>query len=141
MIRLLIALAALLMATTLIADDDENTSRKASISKTIELKLEFTSGGCEADANLDYFQRGIEVQVETVIETQSCDAASGEYIVKVTVLSETETDTTTLTFEDAWEQVGGLPAESMRRYAIGNDVDLKRVRIRKLSCTCTSENE
>ena len=139
MIRLLLALAALLTAASSIADEQREISNTATISKTFEIKLESNSGKGEATAATDYLQYGIEAQVDTSIDTEDCDAAKGNYVVILTIRSDKE-EPQVLSFEESWERTDDAPVESIRRYPIGDDVDLVRVKIRKLSCTCTDQS-
>lgn len=138
--RLILALAALLLTATSIADDEENTSTRAKISKTFQLKPPPVSSKCVATATLDYFQRGDEAQVETSIDTEDCSAASGSYIVKLTIRSDTDGKQTVLDVEESWERTEVAPVESMRRYLIGDGMELRKVRVRKLSCTCAEDD-
>ena len=130
-----LALAILLVSTHAWADNEiSNTVTK---SKTIEIKLESESGMCQATASLDYFQRGAEAQVETSIHTEDCAAAKGDYVVKLTVRADGDRESKVLSFDETWERSEDTPVETMRRYPIGDGVDLLRVKTRKLSCTCT----
>lgn len=140
MIRYLpVALAALLVSTHAWAEKEiSNTLTK---SKTIEIKLESESGMCQATASLDYFQRGAEAQVETSIDTDDCGAAKGDYVVKLTIRADGDQESKVLTFDETWERSEDTPVETMRRYPIGDGVDLLRVKTRKLSCTCTGAGE
>lgn len=140
MIRYLpVALAALLVSTHAWAEKEiSNTLTK---SKTIEIKLESESGMCQATASLDYFQRGPEAQVETSIDTDDCAAAKGDYVVKLTIRADGDQESKVLTFDETWERSEDTPVETMRRYPIGDGVDLLRVKTRKLSCTCTDAGE
>lgn len=138
MTRFLLAIAALLVAASSIADEQEKSSNTATFSKTFEIKLESNSEMCNATAELDYFQRGTEAQVDTSINTEDCGAANGKYVVKLTIRADNN-ESQVLNFEESWERTDGAPVESVRRYPIGDDVDLLRARIRKLSCTCAEQ--
>ena len=140
MIRLVLTLAAFLTVASSIADEQREISNTATISKTFEIKLESNSGMCQATAAVDYFQRGVEAQVETSIDTEDCDVAKGNYVVKLTIRADGDKEAQVLNFEESWERTDGTPVESMRRYPIGDDVDLVRVKIRKLTCTCTDQS-
>ena len=143
MIRLVLTLAIFLAAAHSVAgeeeDGDKDDSRTATISKTFQIKLESKSAMCVATAELDYSQRGVEAQVETVVDAKDCDTASGNYVVKVTIRSDADGQARVLDFKESWNRTEGLPFESMRRYPIGDEVELKKVRIRKLSCTCADQ--
>lgn len=139
--RTLLFLAALVVISSAWAEKDKEISNTLTKTKTIEVRLEAEPGMCQATASLDYFQRGVEAQVETSIDTQDCGAAKGNYVVKLTVRADGEQEAKVLDFEETWERSDDTPVESMRRYPIGDDVDLLRVKTRKLSCTCTDIGE
>lgn len=139
--RLFVALATLLVVTSAWGDREREINNTATISKTFELKLESKPGICQATASLDYFQRGNEAQVETSIDTEDCSAAEGAFVVKLTIRADGEEEPSVLDFEETWERNDDAPVESMRRYPIGDNVDLLRVRTRKLSCTCSTDGE
>ena len=141
MSRLIFGIAALFIAANSIAADDEDSSTRATISKTLQFKLESDSNACVATAALDYFQRGTDAQVETSVDTEDCSAASGGYIVKLTIRSDSDGKETVLDVEESWERVEDAPVESIRRYPIGKGVELRKVRVRKLSCACAEEEE
>ena len=134
--RLFLVAAALLLAAPGLADREREVSNTATISNTVEMKLETDSNLCQATASMDYFQRGAEAQVETSIDTDECGPAEGTYIVKITVRGDGDEEPRVLDFEETWERGDDMPVESMKRYPIGDDVDLLRVKTRKLSCTC-----
>ena len=135
MTRTIVLVAAVLVANLALADREVNNT--ATISKTFEMKLESDSGLCQATASLDYFQRGAEAQVETSVDTDECGPAAGTYVVKITVRGDGDDEPRVLDFEETWERSDDAPVETIRRYPIGDDVDLLRVKTRKLSCTCT----
>ena len=138
--RTLLTVLALLVTTSAWGEKDREINNTTTKTKTIEMRLEPTSGVCQATASLDYFQRGNEAQVETSIDTGECGPAKGSYVVKLTIRADGEEESRVLDFEETWERGDDSPVESMRRYPIGDDVDLLRVRTRKLSCTCTEQD-
>lgn len=133
--RTLFIFTMLLVATPAVADRDvSNTLTKT---KTVEMKVESKTSHCQATASLDYFQRGAEAQVETSIDTDECGPAQGSYVVKITVRGDGDEEARVLNFDETWERSDDAPVEAKRRYPIGDNVDLLRVKTRKLSCTCT----
>ena len=135
--RLFFAMLLLSAATSASADRERETNNTATISKTFEMRLEADSGLCQAVASMDYFQRGAEAQVETRIHTDECGPASGSYVVRITVRGDDDEEPRVLRFDETWERSDDAPVQSVRRYPIGDDVDLLRVKTRKLSCSCT----
>lgn len=139
--RYLLLVFAIATCTTTWADDEPELSQTASKARTIEITIESKSRKCAARASLEYFQRGAEAEVETSIHTDECGAASGDYVLHITVRGDDDTQPRLLTFEEAWERSDDRPVETIRRYSIGDDVDLLRIKSRKLSCTCAETAE
>lgn len=123
------------------AAEDPDTTPSTARTNSFEIQLEMNSRSCQALASLEYFQRGAEAEVETSIHTDDCDAASGHYVLHVTVRGDDEMEPRILIFEETWERSDDTPVEKIRRYPIGDDVDLLRIKSRKLSCTCVETAE
>ncbi len=100
---------------------------------------EYVSQSCRATAALDYFQRGAEAEVEARIDNPHCAASSGEFVVEVTVKADGADAPEKLRFEETWSRADEQTVVFARRYPIGNNVDLLRIRIRKLTCACSDE--
>jgi hypothetical protein len=101
---------------------------------------ELVFGGCEASASMEYFQRGAEADVKAKVDNADCAASSGSFVVEVTIRADGETESVKLRFEEEWHRDDDAPVDVERRYPIGDDVDLLRVRIRKLSCDCAADD-
>jgi len=121
--------------------DDLDTANTTEFSKTIEIRLEHEAGGCQATAAVEYLQRGAEAEVDTCVENAECGASSRDYAIELTIRREGEPDTEKLRFEETWSRTDAAPVRASRRYAIGDDVDLLRVKVRDLSCTCATSGE
>ncbi len=134
-----IVCVAVLCAATATADDKEIEAKSATFSKTFEMKVEQHSSECEATAVLEYFQRGREAEVEATIENPDCAASSGEFTVEATVRPDGQMDSTKLSFPETWSRGDDEPVVITKRYLIGDDADLMRVKIRKLRCECSQE--
>lgn len=100
---------------------------------------EHVSQSCRASASLDYFQRGAEAEAEITVDNPQCAKSSGSFVVEVTIRADGETESRKLKFEEAWARDDGQPVVLQRRYAIGDSVQLIRIRIRRLSCACDEE--
>ena len=137
--RLSLTLVILLTPSLVWAEPENSDTNTAS--RTIELRLESKSRQCQALASLEYFQRGAEAEVETRIHTDDCGAASGGYVVNITVRGDDDKEPRILRFEESWERSDDGPVETLRRYPIGDDVDLLRLKSRKLSCECADTTE
>ena len=117
----------------------EIASKSVTFSKNIELKAEQHTNACEASALLEYFQRGAEAEVETTIENPDCATSSGEYAIEATVRTDGQTDSEKLSFPETWSRDNNESVVITKRYPIGDDVDLLRVKVRKLRCECSEE--
>lgn len=101
---------------------------------------EIVFGGCEATGTIEYFQRGAEADVKAAVENPDCAASSGSFVVEITIRADGATERVKLRFEEQWERDNDAPVIIERRYPIGDDVDLLRVRVRNLSCDCASDD-
>lgn len=134
-------MATMLLSVFAWAGEEPEFSETTSRTKTMEIKIESTSNLCSAIASLDYLQRGAEAEVATRIHTDDCPAASGNYVLKISVRGDADKEPRTLSFEESWERSDDTPVETLRLYPIGDDVDLLRIKARKLSCECADSTE
>ena len=130
---------AMLCIATAAADDKEIEAQSATFSKTFEMKVEQHSAECEATAVLEYLQRGDEAEVEATIENSDCAASSGEFTIETTVRADGQMDSDKLSFPETWSRDDEDPVVITKRYPIGDNVDLMRVKVRKLRCVCSKE--
>lgn len=141
MTRALAVLATILLSMSAWAADDAEPDHATGKANSFQILVESKHRQCRALASLEYFQRGAEAEVETSIHTDECDAASGSYVLHITVRGDDDTEPRILRFEESWERSDDSPVETLRRYPIGDDVDLLRIKSRKLSCTCAETTE
>ena len=135
----IVVCVAMLCTATAAADDKEIEAKSATFSKTFEMKVEQHSTECEATAVLEYFQRGGEAEVEATIENHDCAASSGEFTIETTVRADGQMDSEKLSFPETWSRDDEDPVVITKRYPIGDNVDLMRVKVRKLRCECSKE--
>ena len=121
------------------AADRQTKANSATFSKTIELNTEQHTNMCESTAVLEYYQRGTEAAVETTIEISDCEASSGEFTIETTVRTDGQTNSEKLSFPETWSRDNNELVVITKRYPIGDDVDLLRVKVRKLRCECSEE--
>jgi hypothetical protein len=91
---------------------------------------------CGANASFKYLQRGNEAQVDYKIENTDCAVSSGEFRVELTIREDGTDLPTRLSFSESWQRDSDAPFELSKLYPIGDNVDLLRVKIRKLTCYC-----
>lgn len=113
--------------------DSESRTMEVRVTKTI--KLEHRAGGCKANLQLEYWQKGDVAEVETTLTNPECGASSGEYTLQVRYRGD-DGEMTTDEYPETWVREDSEPILTTKQYRIGNDVDLVRVRSRNLSCEC-----
>jgi hypothetical protein len=100
---------------------------------------EHTWQSCQATAALNYFQRGPEAEVEISVDTPQCARASGSFVVEIRIKADDAEEPEKLAFDESWSRDDGKAVTLKRKYAIGDNVQLLRIRLRKLSCSCDEE--
>ncbi len=139
--RELILPATLLLSAIAWAGDEPEFNQTASKTKSMEIRIESNTALCTAIASLEYLQRGAEAEVVTNVHTDDCAAAGGNYTLKITVRGDSDKEPRTLSFEESWERSDDAPVQTEKRYPIGDDVDLLRIKARELSCRCADPGE
>ena len=100
---------------------------------------EYVSQSCRASASLDYFQRGAQAEAEVRVDNPHCAKSSGSFAVEVTIRADGANEPEKLRFDETWTRDDDQPVVLQRRYAIGDGVQLIRMRIRGLTCACDEE--
>ena len=106
-------------------------------SKTIEMEKRL--GGCKANLELEYWQKGDVAEVESTLTNAECGPSSGDYTIRIRYRDD-DGEVTTDDHPERWERSDASPVVRAVRYPIGSDVDLISVRSRGLSCTCADES-
>ena len=99
------------------------------------------SHNCTATVSLDYFQRGHEAQVEMAVENPYCAASQGSFVIEATIREDGADEAEKLSFPETWQRDDDAAVDITRRYPIGDNVDLLRIRIRKVTCSCAKTEE
>jgi hypothetical protein len=115
----------------------ERTQFEAHSEKTFTIKLEVKPHTlyCKATTSIEYYQSDDVAKVSGEIANDDCAASSGEYTISIRIQNE-EGERVDLDFEETWQREDNQTISFMREYAIGKNVDLKRVRARKTRCVC-----
>jgi hypothetical protein len=90
---------------------------------------------CGSEVNIVYEQRNTLARVEGTIESSSCPASHGEYSFVIAVRDENN-ERSTLEFTETWQRSDDEPISFVKEYPIGENVDLTRVSLRGLHCSC-----
>jgi len=118
----------------------EIRANSATITNTVEMKMDLNAGGCKAELQLEYFQRGENAEVTSTLNITECAAASGEYIIVVRYRGD-DGEQQSGEYSESWSRADASPIAGTRQYYIGESVDLIRVTSRGLKCVCTSTDE
>jgi hypothetical protein len=95
---------------------------------------------CESNLDLEYFQRDTIARVKGMIQNETCGASSGQYDIEAEVKYENG-ETKTLVFNESWWRDDDQPVAVTAEYPIGENVELIRIRSRRLQCVCAEEVE
>ena len=131
----------LLFGTTsfAVADEDEsNINNEAKIRTTIVVEQSFATNACKAELEIEYYQKGSSVHVESTLTNADCGASSGSYVIQVRYRG-ADRQTRSKVFAELWERTDITPVLDVKDYYIADDVDIIRVRSRKLDCSCAPE--
>lgn len=131
----------LLFGTTsfAIADEDEsNINNEAKIRTTIVVEQSFATNACKAELEIEYYQKGSSVHVESTLTNADCGASSGSYVIQVRYRG-ADRQTRSKDFAESWRRTDTAPVLDVKDYYIADDVDIIRVRSRKLDCSCAPE--
>ena len=119
-------------------DEDDPDTLTIEFSKTI--KMEKHLGGCNANLQMEYWQKGDTAEVTSTLLNPECGASSGDYTIQVRYRRD-DGETLTDEYEETWAREDSEPIVTTRRYPIGDNVDLIRVRSRGLSCSCDASED
>ena len=117
-------------------DDEQQINNEAEIRHKIELAPPEADNACKAVLELEYYQKGHEVRVNSELTNPDCSASSGTYSIEVR-LRDDDGNTSSKSFDEVWARNDAEPIILSRDYLVGDNVDVLRVRPRKLRCECT----
>ena len=103
--------------------------------KVVPVTLEYNTSACKADLNLEYYQKGTSAHVKSTLHNEDCGASSGNYTVRVQ-FKDASGGTQLLEFDETWQRDDDSDVTSEKEYFIGDDIDIRRIRSRNLSCRC-----
>jgi len=136
-----LTLILLLLITTGFANADEGESlinNEAELRTTIEMEQAFATDACKAEIEIEYYQKGPSAHVESTLTNEDCGASSGSYVIQVRYRG-ADGQTRSENFAQLWERSDTAPVLAVKDYFIADDIDIVRVRARKLNCTCAEE--
>ena len=126
-------------ASFALADEDEsNINNEAKIRTTIAIEQIPATIVCKAQLEIEYYQKGSSAHVESTLTNEECGASSGSYVIQVRYRG-ADRQTQSKEFSELWERSDTAPVLAEKDYFIADDIDIVRVRSRKLNCTCAPE--
>ncbi|MCZ6852305.1 MAG: hypothetical protein O7G86_00175 [Gammaproteobacteria bacterium] len=93
---------------------------------------------CSAEIYLRFQQRNTQARVITEIKNETCAASAGDYQL-VLRINDPDGERQTLRFSEEWSRDDALLIETTKFYEIGDNVDLRSVRLKGSSCRCADE--
>ncbi|MEY4641026.1 MAG: hypothetical protein RLZZ227_1020 [Pseudomonadota bacterium] len=96
------------------------------------------SRNCAAQVELEYFQKNTVASVEGTVDNEMCAASSGTYVLSIRTKDDNNT-LATQEFTETWARADDQSVSFKADYAIGDNVELVRVRLMKTTCTCAVE--
>jgi len=119
------------------AGDEQRMRIERHAEKKYLVKLETTQHKkyCKAKVSVQYFQRDTMASVAGRIENGDCGPSGGEYTIAIRIRDEAG-QTENIEYEERWQRADDQPVIFSKDYYIGENVDLVRVRTRKLQCVC-----
>jgi len=126
------------VGTTLADETADRINNEAEIRITIEAEHEYASNACQAAMEMEYYQKGSSVHVESTLTNDDCGASSGSYVIQIRYRGP-DRQSQRKEFPETWERADSNPVVVEKDYFVADDIDILRVRSRKLDCTCTPE--
>jgi hypothetical protein len=124
-----------------VADDaDRRINNEAEFSTTIEAKHAFATNACKATIKIEYYQKGPSAHVESSLTNDDCDASSGTYVIQIRYRG-ADGQSQSRDFPESWGRLDSNPVVVEKNYFVADDIDILRVRPRKLNCTCVPDEQ
>ncbi|MFO7285249.1 MAG: hypothetical protein LOD94_16585 [Gammaproteobacteria bacterium] len=90
---------------------------------------------CRAAVGIEYLQRNTVASVAGVIDNDDCAASSGTFVIVLSVRRESG-ELVTIEVPQAWQRDDDRPVTFSGDYEIGENVELVRARVQKVTCRC-----
>jgi hypothetical protein len=126
-------------ASVTIERSSEYEVESKTFEKHIPVKLEYGAGGCKVELRLEYYQKGADAHVKTMLSNEACGASSGNYTIRIRY-KDAQGELGLTEFEEAWNRDDDGMVVNEKEYFVGDDVDIVRVNSRRLSCSCTESH-
>lgn len=127
----------LLIFSSLTVADEPTTNNEAEIRIQMDVKQEFATDLCQAQLALEWYQKGPSVHVESELSNDTCGASSGSLVIRVSYRGD-DGETVSADFPETWQRDDDVPVLLERDYYLAENIDVLRVRTRKLRCVCAA---
>lgn len=134
-IALVVAIGTPLLA---VAEEESRVNNEAEIRLTVEATHEYATDVCTAAMEMEYYQKGASVHVESSVDNDQCAVSSGTYTLAIRY-RDADGKLQNKEVEESWERADAAPVEQAKDYFVAENVDIVRVRTRKLRCKCAVE--
>ena len=112
-------------------------TQRTEIERTFTIDLDrIDLRSCSAAIDVEYYQRNTVARVSGLLENQDCAASSGSYSIFARIRT-AEGEIETLEFPEEWQRDDDQPVAIEADYPIGENVELLRLRTRRVVCRCT----
>jgi hypothetical protein len=117
--------------------ETETVRAEKEIPILIELPA-LSSRECSATTTTEYVQLNTIARVNGTLKIADCTVASGAFSIALRLRDETGAETP-VEFDETWQRSDDQDVKFGADYPIGENVELRSVRVRRLSCTCADE--
>jgi hypothetical protein len=97
-----------------------------------------SSRECSATTTTEYVQLDTVARVNGTLKIADCTVASGTFSIALRIRDESGADKP-VEFDETWQRTDDQDVRFGADYPIGENVELRSVRVRRLSCTCADE--
>jgi hypothetical protein len=116
---------------------EERMQVEGRVEKKYTIQLDAPGGKtyCQARVWTEYIQKNTIAAVKGEIENPDCDASRGEYTISIRYRDE-QGEVHIVEHVESWQRDDDQSVTFNGEYLIGENVDLMRVRARKIFCIC-----
>jgi hypothetical protein len=97
-----------------------------------------SSRECSATTTTEYVQLDTIARVNGTLKIADCTVASGAFSIALRIRDESGAEKP-VEFDETWQRSDDQDVKFAADYPIGENVELRSVRVRRLSCTCADD--
>jgi hypothetical protein len=119
--------------------DSETEAVRAEKEVAISIELPTLSNReCSATTTTEYLQLNTIARVNGTLKVADCTVASGAFSIALRIRDESGEEKP-IEFDETWQRTDDQDVKFGADYPIGENVELRSVRVRRLSCTCADD--